>query len=143
MSKIEFKPELIFKNFKSKEQLATKALKNEIIRTTDRYVPNDKGTLRASVNPSLMRNDNYIVYDQNYARYLYYGKLMVDPITKKGAFYNSSTGKFWSRPLAKKELTNKLLKYHGGPERKYMWFARAKKIHKESWLKLYERIIKR
>lgn len=133
MSKVKFNPKLIFNNLKSKEKAATKVLKNEIVRTTDRYVPNDKGTLRASVIPSLMRNDNYIVYDQNYARFLYYGKVMIDPVTKSA----------YARKNAKKVLTNRVLKYHGGPERKYMWFARAKAIHKESWLKLYERIIKR
>lgn len=79
-------------------------------RMNARYVPEKEGVL---IQSSFVNNQCVIVYPQPYARYQYHGKLMVDPIIKKGAFYNENYG-FWSRPKKygiPKELTNQDLKY--------------------------------
>lgn len=57
--------------------------------------------------------------------YLYEGKLMVDPITLKGAFFSSDYG-YWSRPNTEKILdpSGKNLIYHSGGLRGEKWAER-------------------
>lgn len=59
-----------------------------------KYVPEKNGPL---VNTSFVDNQCNIVYPQEYAHYQYKGKLYVDPITNKGAFFSEDYG-YWSRP---------------------------------------------
>lgn len=94
----------------------------------DRYVP--KGdTLLLSEKTTI--DSNSITYEMPYAHYQYIGKLYVDPITKKGAFYNEDYG-FWSRPGVKKEKTEIDLKQNGYPYwDKKMWSIHEKDIVKE------------
>lgn len=98
-------------------------LANECVRLADDYVPFDTGVLKNSVR--IEKGGKEIVYDTPYARYMYYGKLMVDPITKKGAFFNETYG-FWSRPNTKKELSERDLEYHNNETglRGAFWFDR-------------------
>lgn len=51
-----------------------------------------------------------VIYDSPYAHYQWEGKLYVDPITKKGAFFSPDYG-YWSRPNVKKEPTDIPLQY--------------------------------
>ena len=91
-----------------------KYLTNEIIGISDPYVPFDNGPLK---NQTVVAMDGtYYDYISPYARYHWYGKLMVDPVTKKGAFFNPDYG-FWSRPGIQKELTNKDMSYREAPTR--------------------------
>lgn len=95
----------------------------EVMRVSNPYVPFRAGTLQSSAR---ITDDNAgIVYSTPYARYHWYGKLMVDPITKKGAFFNPKTGRYWSRPNTQKELTEKDLKYSGSPLHGPRWVERA------------------
>ena len=57
--------------------------------------------------------------------YLYEGKLMVDPITLKGAFFSPNFG-YWSRPNVQKIMdpNGRTLDYHGGGKRGSKWFDR-------------------
>lgn len=66
-----------------------------------------------------------VVWDSPDANYLYEGKLMVDPITLKGAFFSPNYG-FWSRPNTQKIMdpTGRELTYHGGGLRGSHWFDR-------------------
>lgn len=96
---------------------------SEVMRVSNPYVPFRAGALQASAR--IADDSAGIIYDTPYARYHWYGKLMVDPITKKGAFYNPKTGRFWSRPNTPKELTEKDLKYNGAPLRGPRWVERA------------------
>lgn len=99
-----------------------KFLTNEVIRISDPYVPMDTGILKNQV--SVAQDATYYDYISPYARYHWYGKLMVDPITKKGAFFNPNYG-FWSRPGVPKELTDKDMNYRGAPMRGPKWTMRA------------------
>lgn len=66
-----------------------------------------------------------VIWDTPDANYLYEGKLMVDPITLKGAFFAPDYG-FWSRPNTQKIMdpTGRDLVYHGGGLRGPHWFDR-------------------
>jgi len=66
-----------------------------------------------------------VIWDTPDAEYHYEGKLMVDPFTLKGAFYNPNYG-FWSRPGTQKIMDpqGRDLEYHGGGLRGSKWFER-------------------
>ena len=102
-------------------------LTNECYRRMNKYVPMDTGNLRTVVTVM----PGKIIYEMPYAHYQYIGKLYVDPITRKGAFYNPDYG-FWSRPNVAKEKTNtNLNQKNGGPYwDKKMWSAEGKEVIK-------------
>lgn len=72
---------------------------NEVMRLSDDYVPLDSGMLKNNV--SIFSDKTGFEYNSPYARYQWYGMLMVDEKTGKGAFFNPSYG-FWSRPKTPK-----------------------------------------
>lgn len=81
-------------------------LDREVERRSRIYVPKRKGFLEASGRPSSPRV-GFVTWDRPYARYQYYGRVMVG-------------GK-------RKVLTNRSLKSHGGGLRGARWFERMKK----------------
>lgn len=109
---------------------------NELFRASSPYTPFRAGVLlgTAQVDPSS------ITYITPYAHYLWEGKLMVDPLYKKGAFYDPLYG-FWSRPGIQKELTNKELKFQGAPLRGSKWVERAWIDHKQAIIKSTQRFV--
>lgn len=92
----------------------------EAIRLCDPLVPFRDGVLRQSAH--IADGGETIVWEQPYAKYQYYGMLMVDPKYKKGAMFSPDYG-FWSRPGVTKELTDKPLEYHG--QGQSHWFEKA------------------
>lgn len=94
----------------------------EVMRRSDPYAPFDSGPLKNSAR--LTENKDGIVYPQPYSRVHWHGKLMVDPVTKKGAFYSPEFG-FWSRPKVKKELSDRDMQYQGAPLRGPKWVERS------------------
>lgn len=96
---------------------------SEIMRLSDPYVPFRNGPLKNSAHPSPQWDA--IIYNAPYARYHWFGKLMVDPITHKGSFYDPKSGRFWSRPNTPKVLTDIGMKYTGAPLRGPMWVERC------------------
>ena len=94
---------------------AQQFLDNEVIRTTDSYVPHDSGKLKQSAISGTKVGSGKIVYNTSYARYIYYGKLMV--------------GK------APKTLTNVDLQYHSGDSKRGSYFfERSKADNLNAWL---------
>ncbi len=110
-----------------------KFFSSEVMRTSNPYLPFRNAGLQSSAR--LTDKGDGIIYDTPCARYHWYGKLMVDPITKKGAFYNPKTGRFWSRPNTPKELTDRDLRYRGAPMRGPRWVERAWIDHKDEVIK--------
>lgn len=104
---------------------------NELLRLSDDYTPSDSTMLRTLAK--VVPDGTAIEYDTPYARYMWYGKLMVDPITGKGAFHNDEYG-FWSRPNTSKVLTDTDLNYQGAPMRGSHWVERAYIDHKQELL---------
>ena len=118
---------------------AQRFFSSEVMRVSNPYVPFRAGALQASAR--LADDGEGVIYNTPYARYHWYGKLMVDPITKKGAFHNPLTGRFWSRPNTSKELTTKDLKYKGAPIRGARWVERAWIDHGDEVIKAVEKHI--
>ena len=66
-------------------------------------------------------------------RFLYMGKVMVDPVT----------GSAWARYGAKKIVTEKDLNLrHGNPKATPQWFETAKRVDKDKWIKAVEKQVK-
>lgn len=107
---------------------------SEVMRISNPYVPFRAGALQASAR--VADDGESVIYSTPYARYHWYGKLMVDPKTGKGAFYNPKTGRYWSRPKTSKKLTGKDLKYKDAPIRGSRWVERA-------WIDHGEKVIER
>lgn len=83
---------------------------SEVLRLTDPYVPMQDSMLKKSGILGTDIGSGEVVYKSPYAKYLYYGKVMI--------------GK------APKTLTEKDLTYHGAPKRGAFWFEQAKANHK-------------
>lgn len=64
-----------------------------------------------------------------FGRFLYMGKVMVDP----------RTGSAWARKGAKKITTDKNLRY-SNPKTQSHWFEPAKKADKEKWVRTVKKI---
>ena len=79
---------------------ANKWLCEEIIKDTDQFVPARTGALAMNVH----RQGNTIVYASPYARFQYYGKVMIDP----------ATGSTFAPKGTRKALTDRNLKYRQG-----------------------------
>lgn len=116
-----------------------KFFSNEIMRLSDPYVPFRFGPLKNSAH--LTPEGDGIIYNTPYARYHWFGKLMVDPITKKGAFYDPRSGRFWSRPNTPKVQTARDMEYTGGPLRGPRWVERCWIDNKDDIIKSTEAYI--
>lgn len=103
---------------------ATKAehiLAQQIAKDTSPFVParNESLDIRTRVE------GNQIIYPGPYARYLYYGKLMVDP----------DTGSAFAPKGSTKVLTDKNLVFRKDvhPQAQSHWFEAAKAQNSEKW----------
>lgn len=83
-----------------------------------------------------------VIWNTDDANYLYEGKLMVDPITLKGAFFSPNYG-FWSRPHTQKIMdpNGRDLEYHGGGLRGKKWFDRMIDAEMDELLKGINNIV--
>lgn len=79
----------------------------------DRQGTDEKGMIYQMHNSTKV-GEGMININVPYAHYQHEGELYVDPITKKGAFYDKNSGRYWSRPEIKKIPSGKKLNYHGG-----------------------------
>ena len=106
---------------------AHRFLTNELMRLSDPYVPMRNTILKNSARVS--SEGDAIIYNTPYARYMWYGKVMVDPKTQKACmvFTDKKTGNvvFYSRPNVQKVLTDRDIRYHGGGLRGKKWVERC------------------
>ena len=108
-----------------------RALDRQVLTDMMPYIPMDTGELALqtmTANEENIGTGELILDTTVYARYLYHGKLMVDPLT----------GSAWARKGAIKVLTEKDLTYGKSPHSKAgsHWFDRAKDARKRTWLKV-------
>ena len=104
-------------------------LKSEIARDCSSYLPFANGYLEKSVNRSIGKDDPYLVWDIIYARFLYYGKLML----------GVSSHSAWAKKYERKVATNTDLKYRKlRPQAGPYWFERRKPGRIQKWLKILE-----
>lgn len=93
----------------------------EVVRHLAPFTPMDMGNL---VNSVYAKNGE-VVYRVPYAKYLYYGKVMVSP----------ENGSPWAKRGEEKVLTKRTLQFQGAPVRGAYWFLRMKTQCAEEILK--------
>lgn len=84
---------------------------SEVLRLSAPYIPFQTSMLQKSGILGTIPGEGVVTWIAPYARYQYYGKLMVG--------------------RAPKRLTNIDLTYHGAPMRGKLWFERMKADHKQ------------
>ena len=114
---------------------ALKELKGQILADCNKYVPLDQSALRDSsethshVMEYFGEAEIRLIWCTPYARYLYYGVLMVD----------SQTGSAWAREGDRKVLTSKPLKYAKGCK---LWCEKAQAEYGEDWRLIYQNALR-
>lgn len=100
-------------------------------KDTSPYVP----ALTRSLDQRTRVDENQIIYPGPYARYLYYGKLMVDP----------STGSSYAPKGATKVLTDKNLVFNKAMHSQAQdhWFEASKAENMDKWLRVAGKAVKR
>lgn len=129
MSDFEFKINLRRINGNIKKAQA--ALINQIRIDTEQYVPALDLTLSNSAHAE--NRNTELVYNGPYARFQYYGKVMVD---ERGSTY--------ARPGGKKHVINKDLVYTKDrhPNATSFWYKKAKERYQDKWVKLVKDVVK-
>lgn len=117
--------------WESRYKRAQKFVDSEVIRLCAPYTPFETGALSRSATLGTVVGSGEVVWNAPYARYLYYGKLMVSP----------ATGSPWAKKGERKVLTERDLKYNGAPKRGKLWFERMKSDHKHEILAGAKKII--
>lgn len=97
---------------------------SEVLRLSSPKLPFLNGILEKSGRLSTDIGSGLVEYRTPYARFLYYGKLMV----------GSESRSSWAKQDEIKVLTSIDLKYNGGPTRGAFWFERMKAESKVSIL---------
>ena len=117
----------IARRFERASPQARRAVAEEIKSDTEPFVPAQTKHL---VNRVQTRGDT-IIYPGPYARFLYFGKLMIDP----------KTGSSWARKGASKVVTGKDLDISKSVNSKAQshWFEASKALNREKWLRVAER----
>jgi len=100
-------------------------------KDTSPYVP----ALTGSLDRRTRVNENQIIYPGPYARYLYHGKLMVDP----------ATGSSYAQKGAIKVLTDKNLVFNKAMHSQAQdhWFEASKAENMNKWLRVARKAVKR
>lgn len=104
--------------------LVQRYIDSEVLRLCEPYVPMQSGSLIRSGLTGTRLGSGEVEYKSPYARYLYYGKLMVGRQTRRA----------WAKKNETKVVTDKELTYHGAPKRGKLWFERMKADHKKEIL---------
>lgn len=104
-------------------------LVEEIIKDTDPFVPARTGVLAMNVQ----RHGHTIVYASPYARFQYYGKVMIDP----------ATGSTFAPKGTRKVLTDRNLKYSKGMHKnaRSHWFEASKALNETRWMEGVRKIL--
>lgn len=117
--------------FEKQYNLAQFALDSAVMASMVPYMPHDTGTfinVTKAMSAALAGTGKVVAAAPPMGRFLYEGKVMVDPVT------NSP----WARPGAKKIVTDRDLKY-SNPKATPHWFDTAKDKHGKSWVKLVKK----
>ena len=107
-------------------------LDNAVMTSMIPYMPHRTGTfinVTKAMSAALAGSGTVVAAAPPMGRFLYEGKVMVDP----------ETGSPWARPGAKKVVTDRNLKY-SNPKATPHWFDTAKEKHGESWVKMVKGI---
>lgn len=108
---------------------AEHAVAVQAAKDTEPYVPMLTGSLK---NRTQVK-DNLIIYPGPYARYLYYGKLMIDP----------ETGSSWAKKGSSKVVTDRNLVFTTSfhPDAQAHWFEASKAENLDKWKRVAEKAV--
>ena len=103
----------------------------QVTKDTSPYIP----LLTGSLDTRTRVDGSRIIYPGPYARYLYYGKLMVDP----------ETGSSYARKGTTKVLTDKNLVFNKAmhTQAQSHWFEASKAENLEKWVRVADKAVKR
>lgn len=110
-------------------------LDNMVMASMQPYMPHRTGTfinVTKAMSAAIAGSGTVIAAAPPMGRFLYEGKVMVDP----------ETGSPWARPGAKKIVTDKDLEYDKSHNPKVTdhWFDTAKENHGDSWVRAVKKI---
>ena len=111
----------------AKSTRAEQILAQQVKKDTAPYVP----MLTGSLTNRTRVEGNQIIYPGPYARFLYYGKVMVDP----------NTGSTWAPKGGTKVVTDRNLVFTTDfhPQAQAHWFEASKAQNLDKWLRVAER----
>jgi hypothetical protein len=111
-----------------------KFVDSECLRVMSPYTPMLSGMMDKSATAGTIIGSGVIEYNSPYARFQYYGKVMIDP----------NTGSTWAPYGGKKVVTEKDLLHNKSrhPQAGPKWFDRAMQDHKEDILAGAQKIVR-
>lgn len=109
-AKLEWNPNFVPK-WEGRYERAQIFVDSEVLRLSAPYIPLQTSMLQKSGILGTVPGSGEVVWNAPYARYQYYGKVMIG--------------------RAPKQLTDRDLTYHGAPMRGKLWFERMKADHKQ------------
>ena len=126
------KMEVNLSRYEKQYEKAQFALDSMVMTSMEPYMPMNTGMFRnvtKAMSASLAGSGKVVAAAPPMGRFLYEGKVMVDPLT----------GSPWARPGAKKVVTDRDLKY-SNPKATPHWFDTAKENHGKSWVREVKKI---
>lgn len=110
---------------------AQRYVDSEVLRQSAPYMPHQSGMLRDSGIHGTDIGSGKVVWNSPYAKFLYYGKVMI------GIESHSP----WAKSGERKVTTSRNLTYHGAPKRGAFWFERMKASHLTEILRGVARLV--
>lgn len=134
--KVSMDKQGILAKYSEANNKALKLLQGQVVSDCNKYAPEDQHILKRSaethsrVLESFGNTELRLVWSTPYARYLYYGYLMIDPETRSS----------YAREGVRKLRTLRTLRYSKGGK---LWCQRAKERHMKDWTTIYGNALKR
>lgn len=132
VSKPDIEMQINLSRFEKQFEDAQYALDSMVMEDMVPYMPHQTGTfinVTRAMSAALAGSGKVVAAAPPMGRFLYEGKVMVDPVT----------GSPWARAGAKKIVTDRDLKY-GNPKATPHWFDTAKEKHGKSWIREVKKI---
>lgn len=132
VSKPDIEMRINLSRFEKQFEDAQYALDSMVMESMKPYMPQQTGTFKnitSAMSAALAGSGKVVAAAPPMGRFLYEGKVMVDPVT----------GSPWARAGAKKIVTDRDLKY-GNPKATPHWFDTAKEKHGKSWIREVKKI---
>ncbi|MCM1055538.1 MAG: minor capsid protein [Bacteroides sp.] len=134
--KVTLDKNAVIARIQAANEKALKEIKGQVLSDCNEFVPNDHGVLKDSseshsyVMSFFGESELRLIWSAPYARYLYYGLLMVDSVT----------GSSWARKGSTKSLTDKPLTYAKGCK---LWCEKARELYNEDWRLMYQNALRK
>lgn len=110
---------------------AEHAVANQVAKDTAPFVPARTGSLTRQTRVA----GSTVIYPGPYARFLYHGKVMIDP----------TTGSAFAREGATKVVTPRDLVFSKAmhPQAQAQWFEASKAVNRQKWIRVADKAVKK